>query len=205
MIAFEPLEENLQLLRRSICLNPGFESRVTLFTEPLSAVVRFSRPLLLPWQFNSLARYCRLHCADCLLGLVCALCYGSKRLTAAAASCWRCCWLFGGEHLPVYYIRTCILIDDASFRPQPQICWRVRFSGQARSGCTLYSDNINVGDAHTSCGEDPPIPDGYSVRSRNARTATLDSYLAGSGNLLLLKMDVEGHEGQVTASRNCFS
>ena len=39
MFAFEPMAENLEMLRRSICLNPGFAERITLFTHPLSAKV----------------------------------------------------------------------------------------------------------------------------------------------------------------------
>lgn len=75
---------------------------------------------------------------------------------------------------------------------------------QERASCTLYSDNGNVGDGHTSCDLNPSIPDGYSIRSRNARTVTLDSQLAERSDLLLLKMDVEGHEGQVRNACWCL-
>ena len=71
---------------------------------------------------------------------------------------------------------------------------------QARTACTLYSDDMNVGDAHTDCEPEPAIPIGYSVRSRDANTTTLDQYLPQRSNIFLLKMDVEGFEGQVDST-----
>ena len=70
---------------------------------------------------------------------------------------------------------------------------------QERHGCTLYSDNGNVGDAHTTCEKPPNIPAGYSIRDPNVSSLTLERYLEGRRDVLLLKMDVEGHEGQVCA------
>lgn len=44
VLAFEPLKQNVELLRLSLCLNPVLSDRVTLFTEPLSAEVRLFAP-----------------------------------------------------------------------------------------------------------------------------------------------------------------
>jgi hypothetical protein len=61
----------------------------------------------------------------------------------------------------------------------------------------MYSADWNVGNGNTICDPAPVIPPGYTVRSRNASTITLDAHVAQRKNILLWKMDTEGHEGQV--------
>lgn len=56
-----------------------------------------------------------------------------------------------------------------------------------------------MGDAHTTCEKPPNIPAGYSIRDPDVSSMTLERYLEGRRDVLLLKMDVEGHEGQVCA------
>lgn len=70
---------------------------------------------------------------------------------------------------------------------------------QERDDCTLYSNDRDPGDAHITCHPQPEqeIPEGYSVLHRNASSVTLGMYLEGRRDVMLLKLGVGGHEGQV--------
>jgi len=72
-------------------------------------------------------------------------------------------------------------------------------ASEERDDCTLYSNDRDPGDAHITCHPQPEqeIPEGYSVLHRNASSVTLGMYLEGRRDVMLLKLGVGGHEGQV--------
>lgn len=72
--------------------------------------------------------------------------------------------------------------------------------GEKEETCVIYSDDRNFGDGHTQCVEDEndlEIPPGHSVRGR-IPVHRLDDVLSAEGrNVVVVKMDTEGHEGKV--------
>ena len=74
--------------------------------------------------------------------------------------------------------------------------------GIKKETCIIYSHNINVGDGHVKCVEkesDLQIPHDYSIRGR-IPVRRLDDVIniAEQGiNVVVVKMDVEGYEGNV--------
>ena len=71
-------------------------------------------------------------------------------------------------------------------------------SDAPHSNCTMFSDNSNLGDGIVSCDVNLVLPQNYSVRTRGIEMTTLDIALSEvTQPILMLKMDVEGHEGHV--------
>ncbi|KAL3136086.1 hypothetical protein ABBQ32_007109 [Trebouxia sp. C0010 RCD-2024] len=66
------------------------------------------------------------------------------------------------------------------------------------SNCTLFSDEQNLGDGIVSCDQNLHFPINYSAQETDIDVTTLDVVLADLHRpILMIKMDVEGHEGHV--------
>ena len=74
--------------------------------------------------------------------------------------------------------------------------------GSKEETCIIYSHNINVGDGHVKCVEkesDLQIPHDYSIRGRIPvrRLDDVISVAEQGMKVVVVKMDVEGYEGNV--------
>jgi len=72
--------------------------------------------------------------------------------------------------------------------------------GVKNETCVIYSHNINVGDGHVRCVEseiDLAIPHDYSIRGRIPVRRLDDVVKAQGRNIVAVKMDTEGYEGNV--------
>lgn len=71
-------------------------------------------------------------------------------------------------------------------------------SDAPHSNCTMYSHNSNLGDGIVSCDNSLVLPENYTVRTAGIEMTTLDIALSQlTQPILMLKMDVEGHEGHI--------
>jgi FkbM family methyltransferase len=72
--------------------------------------------------------------------------------------------------------------------------------GVKNETCVIFSHNINVGDGHVKCVQsetDLVIPHDYSIRGRIPVRRLDDVVKAQGRNIVAVKMDVEGYEGNV--------
>jgi len=73
--------------------------------------------------------------------------------------------------------------------------------GTKEETCIIYSHNINVGDGHVKCVEkesDLQMPHDYSIRGRIPVRRLDDVISTAEGmNVVIVKMDTEGYEGNV--------
>ncbi|KAL3131521.1 hypothetical protein ABBQ38_007824 [Trebouxia sp. C0009 RCD-2024] len=71
-------------------------------------------------------------------------------------------------------------------------------SDAPHSNCTMFSDEQNLGDGIVSCDQNLHFATGYSARETGIDVKTLDVVLADLHRpILVVKMDVEGHEAHV--------
>ncbi len=76
--------------------------------------------------------------------------------------------------------------------------------GPAETECTLYAEEINKGNAHLYCGGQRPPSPSY-VRLATVSVLKLDDFADFMGNLVAIKMDIEGSEhNAVKGGRKVF-
>lgn len=68
--------------------------------------------------------------------------------------------------------------------------------GTRENTCTLYVERVNTGNSHMYCG-DGNAPGGYFYAVDTATVYRLDSFADFMGDLVAIKMDVEGSEDNV--------
>lgn len=95
---------------------------------------------------------------------------------------------------------------EASMCANPELAERITLNkfglGSKDDRCIIFSDDNNLGDGHSACGDDinKPIPAGYHKRA-TMEIRRLDDALAKENveHIDFVKMDVEGFECQVMA------
>lgn len=71
-------------------------------------------------------------------------------------------------------------------------------SDAPHKNCTLFAGMDNLGDGTVSCNQHFLAPDNYTIQGTGLHMTTVDTALADVPNpIVMVKMDVEGHEGHV--------
>ncbi|MCJ1241137.1 hypothetical protein MMC14_009141 [Varicellaria rhodocarpa] len=89
------------------------------------------------------------------------------------------------------------ICSNSDLQPRLTFYTEMLSNGQ-HDNCTLISADTNLGDGIVTCDANPVLPENYCVRDSAVKMTTLDIVLADlTAPILLVKMDVEGHEGHV--------
>lgn len=67
-------------------------------------------------------------------------------------------------------------------------------SNETGNNCKIFSGNDNRGNGMVRCDPNYQVPDGFSLLSSDANVMMLDEFGQGLEDVLVLKMDIEGHE-----------
>jgi len=89
------------------------------------------------------------------------------------------------------------LCSNAGFQEKVTY-YNIMLSNAPHKNCTLFSDIDNLGDGTVTCDQHFLPPENYTVQDTGFQMTTVDTALADLSNpIVMVKMDVEGHEGHV--------